>query len=526
MRQAPRRYRRPEDVGAATTLAPCEQHIKSKQTNPANPTNQASKQANPATRQATYSERRKMPKTNTPSVPEVSRCTISNMCPSNRILGGAFVAFLLASGIATAETTPTTAAAASRAAGMAVAPNLSGELLRPLSKVRSLPRDVRLAAGEGTTLQTTFTSSLPVGERGAKVLVQTVEVDGGRVDAYLPFGTVKRGILLQAPDKILGISTDGHMVMKVDAQTVVIGALSGDVLIGQDSKFKPLPEGKIRVISRMSGVAKDFVIPAAPVVKNKAGLSVALTGSVRVGLEVATAGPTIVGVVDELGAEVVAPRRYEAGVPIEVEVPHAGVYYAVARSIGEGGIEGPLSSPTKIQVLGLAAGQRAPVNGVFLVGSEERVRLAGTEGLEVRYGNSPTYLPASNSVGLSQSQKTLVEFRNPEDTEQRVLLTLAPRFQRKEIELGPKEARWPGDPVKMRIGMWDGAGNLIRPGDGVDVRVTVNSGDVPVSWKPTSGGYVAQIPRQQGEGPWVVRVNVKDEKGHTIARDFLEVTAH
>lgn len=436
------------------------------------------------------------------------------------------MALLLASGSAIAETQSTKSNTSVHTAKTVDGPKLNADLLRTAAEVRNLPRDVRLAIGSGATISPTFTTSLPVGERGAKVLVQTIEVDGGRVDAYLPDREVKRGILLFGPDKILGISTGGHMVMKVEPENVIIGALSGDVLVGQDSKFKPLPAGKIRIISRVSGVARDVAVPTAPSVKNKTGLSVALTGGAEVGLAVSSSSPAVVGVVDEQGAEIIAPRRYEPGAEIAVGVPHAGIYYAVARSLGAGDIEGPLSSATKIQVLGLAPGQEPPQNGVFLLGNEERVRLAGTEGLEVRYGNSPTYLPASRSVGLSQSQKTLVEFRNPKDVEQRVLLTLAPRYQRKEIELGPKEARWPGDSVKMRIGMWDGAGNLLRPGEGVDVRVTVNSGDVPVSWKSTNDGYVAQIPRQEGAGPWVVRVNVKDGRGHTIARDFLEVAAH
>jgi hypothetical protein len=162
---------------------------------------------------------------------------------------------------------------------------------------------------------------------------------------------------------------------------------------------------------------------------------------------------------------------------------------------------------------------------VFLLSQGERVHLAGTDELEVRYGSSPSYLPASNSVGLSQQQKTTVEFRNPKETDQRVVLTLAPKFLRKEIELGPPGAHWPGSPVKMRIGMWDGAGNLLRPGDDVKVQVTVNAKDIPMSWTTTSEGYVGQVSKQAGVGPWVVRVSVLDERGHTLARDFLEIAA-
>lgn len=446
------------------------------------------------------------------------------MRPSYRIFTGALVALLLAAA-AEAETSGSAPVTTQGVSKGGESPKLENEFLRPASKVRALPRDVRLAVGEGTTIQPSFTSSLPVGRRGAKVPVQTVEVGGGRVDAYLEKGNVERGVLLQAPDKILGISTEGHMVVRVDEQTVVIGAVSGDVLVGQDSKFKPLSTGKIRVFSRASGVSRDYAFPKQPTLKNMAGLSVALTGSVPVALESTSSGPVLLGLVDESGIAVETPRRFEAGEALSVDVPRAGIYYAVARAVGEGDIEGPLSAPVRIQVLGLAPGQRAPQDGVFLLGRGERVRLAGTDGLEVRYGSSPTYLPASNSVGLSQARKTVVEFRNPQVTDQRVVLTLAPRIMRKEIEMGPVAAQWPGVPVKMRIGLWNGVGKLLRPGDDVKVRVTVNSADIPISWKTASDGFVGQVPTQTGDGPWIVRVSVLDESGRTIARDFLEVAS-
>lgn len=460
-----------------------------------------------------------------PSVPGRFSGTLPIMRPLYRNFGGALLALLLASGVAAAESSQRSAESSQAIAKVQRGLKLSHEFLRPVAKQRNLPRDVRLNVGEGATIQPSFTTSLPVGDRGAKVPVQSVEVEGGRVDAYLPEGSVPRGLLLQGPDKILGISTGGHMVMKVDATSVVIGALEGDVLVGQDSKFKPLPAGRIRVFSRASGMSADFDTPKAPLMKNQAGLAVALTGSVQVSLTTTSTDPLLLSVVDERGAAITKPRRHEPGTPLSVEVPNAGLYYAVARSLGKGDIEGPLSAPVKIQVLGLAPGQRAPVEGVFLLGHGERVRLAGTDGLEVRYGNSPTYLPASGSVGLSQRQKTVVEFRNPQATDQKVVLTLAPRISRKEIELGPAEARWPGAPVQMRIGLWDGAGNLLRPGDDVRVRVTVNAADIPMSWKTTSEGFVGQVPKQAGQGPWVVRVNVLDERGHTIAREFLEVAS-
>lgn len=456
----------------------------------------------------------------TPSALRRSQATLNAMRFPTLLLSITFTVLFVGQRAASAEKPPGTVPTAIASQG----PSLEGSVLRPASQVRAIKRGVELHVGEGATIQPTFTTSLPVGERGAKVPVQTVEVDGGRVDALFTDSGSPRGVLLQAPDKILGIATQGHMVMKVEPETVSIGALSGDVLVGHDSKFKPLPAGKVRVISRVTGISKDSPLPEAPVIENTTGLSVVLSGKTKVNLRRGADRPLLLSLIDEMGQTVVPAQRFDAGTPLSVDVPHAGVFYVVARSLGDGGIEGPLSRPERVQVLGLASGQRAPEGGVFLLGRGERVHLAGTDGLEVRYGSSPTYLPATNTVGLSQARRTAVEFRNPKDPSQRAVLVLAPRFMKREIELGPSEAHWPGQPVKIRVGLWDGAGKLLAPGHDVEVLVTVNSTDVSVPWRMTDDGFVGQVEKQRGEGPWVVRVHVVDPRGHTIARDFLEVS--
>lgn len=313
--------------------------------------------------------------------------------------------------------------------------------------------------------------------------------------------------------------------MNVSEDTVAIAALSGDVLIGQDSKFKSLPEGTIRLFSRVSGLSKDVPLPGKPTLLGDKSLYVALSGPVTVPLRTDSTSPLRLVVVDQRGDPVTSPSEVPGSGKLSVEVPRAGTYYAVARELGEAQVAGPLSEPVKIQVLGLAEGEREPIEGVFLLEHGERLRLAGTDGLEVRYDSSPLYVPAASSFGLSQPKETRVEFRNPLEPEQKVVLRLAPKILKKELELGPAGARWPGAPVKVRVGFWDGAGKLLRDGQDLDVRITVNSALVKVDWKVTAEGLVASLNKQTGQGPWVVRVNVLDRHGRTIARDFLEVAS-
>ncbi len=401
----------------------------------------------------------------------------------------------------------------------------SSELIRSPGEVSILPRDVKLVAGAGAIVEPAFTSFLPVGPKGAKAPVQTVHVDGGRVDAFLDDASTPRGVLLQGPDKILGISTGGHMVMSVTDESIIIGAVSGDVLVGHNAKFKPLSSGRIRVFPRNHQISKDIDLPAAPELSSRSGLPVAMTGGVNVEVTTNSKNPIRLVVVDSHGQAMGPAVRYEPGEKIGLSLPQAGIYFALARELGEGDLEGPLSSPLQIQVLGLAQGQRAPEEGVFLLDRGERVRLAGTHGLEVRYGSSPEYVPAHSSVGLSQQRVTRVEFRDPKSPSHNAVIVLAPRIMRTEIDLGPAGARWPGKPLLVRVGVWNGAGRLIKGVDEVDVRVTVNSRKVRVNWQGTDQGLTASLAKQEGSGPWVVRVNVYDRSGRPIAREFLEVAS-
>ena len=399
-------------------------------------------------------------------------------------------------------------------------------VLRAQGESRELLRDVRLVVSAGAKAEPMITSTLPVGAKGARVPVQTIEVDSGRVDAFFGDSKVGRGVLLQGPDKVLGISTGGHIAMLVSEATIVIAAIEGDALVGSESKFKPLESGKIRVFTRASKTTRDFPLPEKAELASDTGLAVAMTGGVDVDLRAVSEGPISLVLTDTCGAPVKPAVRRESGAKLSVSVPRAGIYYAFARRLGESDMEGPLSEPVRIQVLGLAEGQAPPVNEVFFLDHGERVRLAGTEGLEVRYGSSPHYAPAPSSIGLSRAKVTRVEFRDPKAKNNSAVVVLAPRVQRAEIEIGPAGAKWPGKPVTLRVGLWDGVGRLMTKKGDLDVRVTVNSKTVPVAWRDSEQGLLAQIAPQKGPGPWIVRVNVYDRAGKRLARDILEVAGH
>jgi len=390
------------------------------------------------------------------------------------------------------------------------------------SKRIELPRDVSLRLGKDAAARPSFTTKLPVGKKGARVMVQTVNVESGRVDAILGKSKFERGVLLQGPDKVLGISASGHLSMVVSEKEIVIAAQKGDALLGFDGKFKPLKEGAARVYRRASKTSVEKPLLPAPSLTSSAGLSVAMEGGVDIPVRTEGEGRVRLFVLDEAGRAVFAGGDVLPG-QANVSLPRAGTFRVHARQLGPGGIESPMSEPVEVQVLGLAPGQTPPENGVFYLDRGERVRLAGTEGLEVRYGKSPEFYPAGASLGLSQRRATSVEFRHPQFPKQRARLRLAPRISNTKLFMGPAKATWPGAPLKLRVDVRNGAGRLLELGNHQKVTVTVNSRKMSLRWKKTKRGLVASLPAQKGPGPWVVRMSVEDRKGRTLARDFLEV---
>jgi hypothetical protein len=47
---------------------------------------------------------------------------------------------------------------------------------------------------------------------------------------------------------------------------------------------------------------------------------------------------------------------------------------------------------------------------------------------------------------------------------------------------------------------------------------------IPLAFTPDGGWLTAELPAQPGPGPWVVRVEVADQHGFELGRDFVEVS--
>jgi hypothetical protein len=95
---------------------------------------------------------------------------------------------------------------------------------------------------------------------------------------------------------------------------------------------------------------------------------------------------------------------------------------------------------------------------------------------------------------------------------------------RAKVVFGPKVPVWPHDPLEIRVQVEESNGSE-SAADAVEVRTRVLLGVEPVEVSFVRDGNVLRgvLPPQSGAGPWVVRVEVQDQSGSELGRDFIEV---
>ena len=139
--------------------------------------------------------------------------------------------------------------------------------------------------------------------------------------------------------------------------------------------------------------------------------------------------------------------------------------------------------------------------------------------LELRRENAG-FLPAPSELVLDDDTPRRVVLRARGDASTLPIL-LTPRAISADVELGPKTAEWPLDPVKITVRVR----GPVSPGFAPTLNVRVNRVLAAVTWKHAGDTWTTEVAPQAPPGPWVVRVEALDEQGAPLGRGFLEVIA-
>jgi hypothetical protein len=383
----------------------------------------------------------------------------------------------------------------------------------------------------GTRIEVVRTLKLQLGPPGsAETVTQVVKLVSGRVDIEIPLSRVpKTAVLLQAPHKASAVAKGGHSIAIADADRVTFAAVDGDMLAASGNDWKTLASGVVRGFVGSDPTPQEHAVPGVPALNLPQPLLLAL------GSEAPNAHVDVGGVaqaehyelsvwrVAEKGNELM--RRVDARAAAgEISGLLPGHYEVTARAVDSSGIFGKESASRTLRVIGaeLPEGARFE-NGTILLGQHGRVKLLGADGLEASYGASSHFVRAPSTVGLSRGDSTLLRLREPGTTNE-VKVGLEPRTLHADVNISPKTTHWPQDKINVSVRLFDARDRAVSEAVKVKATVLIDIQPVEVNWTRSGNLLSAQIPAAAGRGPWVVRVEVSDEFGDPVGRDFLEVT--
>jgi len=406
---------------------------------------------------------------------------------------------------------------------------------RPSSEARSADFETRKLPG-GATLRIARGSEFHVGRPinvqlgKGQTLAQTVRLTRGRVEVDLPESKQPTtAVLVQGPSRISAIAKGGHSIVIADAKRVTIGAIAGEMLVASGNDWRTLPSGVVR--DYVSGAAADHAVLPAPRASVSAPIALSVAGQAEGSFVNVNASklPKANGYVFGLWKVGAGEPRLMKRLPSETGSVQlgglsAGSYGISVHGIEASGLEGAESEVVPLRVVSaeLPDGARMTSSGILLP-PNQRVRLVGTDGVEVSYGKAASFVPAPSTIGLIRGQSTLVRLRAAGAKEE-LSLSLSPRATHAQVRLSPARAEWPRDHISIDVELTNGSGKPLAEDVPVTPQVFVNVAKVKVDWKRKGNILTAKLPPSaELVGPWVVRVEVRDDTNAVVGRNFLEI---
>jgi hypothetical protein len=389
----------------------------------------------------------------------------------------------------------------------------------PGGAVLELSSDAKYELGRPIKLQLNPTGS-------EKTAVQVVKLSAGRVRVRIPEAkSPKTAVLIQAPRKVSAVAKGGESWVITTSDRVTVAAVQGEMLAALGNDWKPLPSGLVR--SFAAGVAVEQPVPAPPQLTAANTMLLALEGAASASVK-AVPSPNVARrnlSLFQLDGSKRALLSEGEWLAETQQLPQLspGRYEVVARSIDAFGVQSAPSTPLQLRVVGVTLPEGARIQGdAILLGRNGRVGLIGAEGLETSYGRASVFVPAPKDVGLARGESTLLRLREP-GSPRELAVKLEPRTLRADVAIGPKSARWPGEALQVQVKLFDHQGKPVTEALKTTPRVFVNVEAVEPTWTHSGNTYTAKVAPHSGSGPWVVRVEVSDDFGDPVGRDFLEL---
>jgi hypothetical protein len=388
----------------------------------------------------------------------------------------------------------------------------------------TLPGGPRVKASAGTRVRILQTPQPLTLGPGITKPGYTVVFKDGRVDVKIP-DKAKSAVVLTGPRKTIALIASGHTAARATDQRVAIASYGGNSSVSVDAGgFRALSAGEVSIVE---GAQKQHrPLTASPRYVRGSRVLVAFSGSSPMPDLSWPAQPGATAYRLELiEAGKTEPRETIESTETKVARPFGnlepGVYALRVSAIDDTGLESaqPLEAPVRVLGGDLPDGAYVDSGNVVRLAPRQRVKLSNFEGVEISYG-SGKWLTGGQSIAMTSGGATRVRFRL-KGTGDVAIARLAPRQERAEVVIGPKTAVWPTDPIDIRIRLSHTSAHSV-----VEMKPTVTVGieEVPVSFHRDGEWLKATLRPRPGKGPWVVRVEVEDQFGLPLGRDFVEIT--
>jgi hypothetical protein len=390
----------------------------------------------------------------------------------------------------------------------------------PGGAVLTFSKDAKYELGKPIRLQLATTGS-------EKTTVQVIKLTSGRVSVTIPEAKQpKTAVLIQAPRKVSAVAKGGQSVVITAHDRITVAAMKGEMLAALGNDWKALPSGIVRSFG--GGLTSEQPVPVAPKLSVSSSMLLALNGDVSTGVR-AQATQNVeyrqlsLFKIEGSKRSKLSDAEWRSN---EQQLPRLqpGRYEVLARAVDRFGVESPASEPVTLRVIGAELPEGARLSSdVILLGRAGRVKLIGADGLEASYGRASVFIPVPKDVGLARGESTLLRLREPGKKEE-LGIKLEPRTLKADVKIGPKSARWPGEPLQVTVKLFDHRGKPISDPLKTKPHVFVNVAQVEPTWTHSGNTYSAKISPAAGTGPWVVRVEVSDDFGDPVGRDFIELS--
>jgi hypothetical protein len=229
---------------------------------------------------------------------------------------------------------------------------------------------------------------------------------------------------------------------------------------------------------------------------------------------------------DAVSSEIVA------GPPYATEALPPGTYFGTVRTVSNDGLIGPRSIAQRMRIIDVRLPPAAVVarDEAIVLPQSGALTLSDPTALEVAYTSTadPSFearwSPAVRELRLGGEPGRFVRIRVASShVEAGRAIHLVERQLRARVDLSPKGARWPEQPVDIVVRAYDPSGRLDASHEVLVNDVQIGLEDVAVIWHHVGDSYRARIEPRIPPGPWVVRVHVRDASGDVIGAGLLEV---